>query len=110
MRKCKSPFVLEHDLRANATRLLRGKTGICPAIQVWGSFFRIMLSPQSHPYRCHTSQPTDFPQIAAICPFFRAFRHPIVCHTDGAARVIMGFSGMFESCPGRLETRFDDGR
>jgi hypothetical protein len=39
MRRCKSPFVLEHDFRANAMRLSRGKTGrLRLAIQVRGSF------------------------------------------------------------------------
>src|SRR5215475_14765124 len=86
-----------------------GKPGVCASRSRCAAAFRITFSPQSHPYRCHTSQPTDFPQIAAICPFFLAFLDPIVCHTDGAARVIMGFSGTFESCRARLETRFDDG-
>jgi hypothetical protein len=38
-----SIFLFEHDLRANAARLSRGKTGIHPRIKSEGMLFRIML-------------------------------------------------------------------
>jgi len=34
---------VEHDLRANASRLSRGKTGTHPRIKSEGKLFRIML-------------------------------------------------------------------
>jgi len=35
--------LFEHDLRANASRLSRGKTGTHPRIKSEGMLFRIML-------------------------------------------------------------------
>jgi hypothetical protein len=40
---CPEIFLFEHDLRANATRLSRGKTGFHPRIKSEGMLFRIML-------------------------------------------------------------------
>jgi len=39
----RSIFLFEHDLRANASRLSRGKTGTHPRIKSEGMLFRIML-------------------------------------------------------------------
>jgi hypothetical protein len=36
-------LLFEHDLRANAPRLSRGKTGIHPRVKPEGRLFRIML-------------------------------------------------------------------
>ena len=38
-------LLFEHDLRANASRLSRGKTGTHPRIKSEGMLFRIMLEP-----------------------------------------------------------------
>jgi hypothetical protein len=49
-----------------------------------------------NPYRRHTSPPTHFPKFAAICPVFPGLTSILppfaLCHTDGAARAIMGVS------------------
>ena len=42
----RSISLFEHDLRANASRLSRGKTGTHPRIKSEGMFFRIMLQYQ----------------------------------------------------------------
>jgi hypothetical protein len=59
-----------------------------------------MLEPNPNPYRRHTSPPTHFPQIAAICPVFQAFLDRPPCHTDGAARTIVGVSRTFDFLQG----------
>src|ERR1700704_1621080 len=44
LRRSLASFLFEHDLRANASRLSRGKTGTHPRIKSEGMLFRIMLS------------------------------------------------------------------
>ncbi len=53
-----------------------------------------------HPYRRHTSPPTHFPEVAAICPIFRAYldlASILACAIPMAPRArLWEFPGVFE--------------